>query len=135
VHSKIERAFSLEPFKSNHLENGIARLESQFLPTIKVGSDIDGTRAPVVTSDGPVLLEASCPIDLRYIIVRQTVDIIDSTVTVNLAQDVTIARNTIAVRLDNVPLGDRVLSPPVDAQSPVSRSPEGAIPGNRASDT
>lgn len=133
LHSEVKIAFSLEAFKSNHLENRITRLESQFLPAVKVGSDIDCTSGPMVPSDGPVLLEASHPIDPRHIIIRQTVNVVDPAVTVNLAEDVSIAGNTIAVRLDNVPLGDRVLSPSVDSQSPVSRSLEVAVPGDRAS--
>ena len=87
----------------------------------------------MVPSDGPVLLEASHPIDLRHIIIRQTIDVVDPAVTVNLAEDVSIAGNTIAVRLDNVPLGDRVLSPSVDSQGPVTRSLKVAVPGDRAS--
>lgn len=98
-----------------------------------MGSDVDCTSGPMVPSDGPVLLEASHPIDLRHIIIRQTVNVVDSAVTVNLAEDVSIAWNTVAMGLDNIPFGDRVLSPSVDGQSPVSRSLEVAVPGDRAS--
>lgn len=99
-----------------------------------MGSDIDRASSPMIASNRPVLLEASHPIDLGHIIVRKTVHVVDTAITLNLAEDLSITRGASAVGLDDIPLSDGVGGPSVDSQSIVTGSCEVAVPSEGAMD-
>lgn len=99
-----------------------------------MGGDIDRAGRAMSASNGPVLLEASHPVDFGHIIVRKTVNVVDTAITLNLAEDLSITGGASAVGLDDIPFGDGVGGPSVDGKSIVAGSREVTVPCNRAMD-
>jgi hypothetical protein len=90
--------------------------------------DIDCASGTMGPTNRPQLVEVLGPVDLRHITVGEHVDIIDTIVSVHLAQDVAVARGTRAVRLDDVPLGDGVGGPAIDSEGIVALGGEVTVP-------
>lgn len=129
---EVKVTFTLEALESDHLENGVTGSQAKLLPTVEVVGHVDGASGAVLATDGPVLLEAGGAVDLRNVVVVQAVDVVDTAVAVDLTEDVSIARSTRTVRVNNVPLGHGVTGPSVDGKSPVTRSLEVTVPGDGA---
>jgi hypothetical protein len=118
-----------EALCSDHLEYGVAGLESEVLPALEVVSTRDGACGARGPSHGPVLVEASGAVDLGDVLVVQIVDVVDATVAVDLPDDLAVAGRAGAVLLDDIPFGHGVSCPSIEGKGVITRGTEVASPG------
>lgn len=97
-----------------------------------MGAHVDSAGGTVGATHRPVLVEVGDTVDLGNISVGEIVDIVDTAIAIDLAEDVPVAWSSSAMRLHNIPLGDRVQGPAIDGQSPVTLGGEVTIPSQGA---
>lgn len=99
----------------------ITKVQASIPPSIEVILHVDGAGRPLVVADGPILTESLSTIDRRLIVASRDVDVVASTVRLQLTLVLcTLARIVGSVVFNNVILDEGVASPSVDAEVSVT---------------